>query len=245
MRKSIVVAILASILLTGVHIAFAGEDDARTLINKSIDAIGGEKAAIKHNAVTFTDKGTYYGMGEGLPYSGKYAIQMPGQLRMEIEGVFIIVLDGDKGWVSAGGEVKAMEKEALATQIHDHKAGYMASLLPLRDKAFTLKMLKDATVGKKEASVVEASRKDWPTVKLFFDKKSSYLIKIEFQSKAAEQGFKDVTTDHVFSNFKDVDGLKVAHKVVMNRDGKVFVESEVTAMKAEGKLDAKVFAKPD
>jgi len=33
--------------------------------------------------------------------------------------------------------------------------------------------------------------------------------------------------------------------MVMHRDGKVFIESELTAMKANGKLDAATFAKPE
>ena len=151
--------------------AVAGDDEGRAIVNTSIEASGGEKALAMHNSVTFKEKGTFHGAGMAQPYSGTYHIQYPGQFRMEIEGVFTIVLDGDKGWVSANGEVKEMDKKQLASQQSDYKSGYMASLLPLKDKAFTLKKLADAKVDKMEVQVVEASRKDWPTVKLYFDKK--------------------------------------------------------------------------
>lgn len=233
-----------ALVLACVNLATAGEDDARGIIDKAIQAIGGEAKLAKHNAVTFKEKGTYYGMGEGYPFTGIYAIQWPGQFRMEIEGIFTIVLDGDKGWVMSGGETKEMSKEQLVTQINDHRAAWMSTLLPLKDKAFTLKTLKDAKVGKQETRVVEATRKDFPAMKLFFDKTSNLLVKIEYKTKAAEMEFKEVTMETVYSDYRAVDGAKFPHKMVMNRDGKVFVEAEVTEMTAAGKLDAKMFAMP-
>src|SRR4051812_42674622 len=222
MRWYLKIPIVASLALACAHLSFAGDDDARGIIEKSIKAIGGEKALEKHKAVSFTEKGTYYGMGEGLPFTSKINFQLPDQFRMEVEGIFTIVINGDKGWVSMMGETKAMEKEKLANELNGHRAGYMATLLPLRDKSFTLKKLADAKVGDKNANVIEASRKDWPTVKLFFDSKTNYLVKMEYKGKAEEQGFKEVMVDQNFSDFKDVDGVKVPYKGVLNRDGKVF-----------------------
>src|SRR6185436_1015465 len=120
------------LLFAGVGLVWAGGDEARGIVQKSIDAIGGEAKLAKYNAQSFTEKGTYYGMGKGLPYTGEYAVQWPDQFRMEILGTFVIVLNGDKGWVkSADGSVKEMSAEQLATQVHDHKAGWMSFLVPL------------------------------------------------------------------------------------------------------------------
>ncbi len=234
----------ALMFLVCVNLVAAGEGDPRAIVNKAIAAIGGEAKLAKHNAVNFVEKGTYYGMGDGLPFNGIYAIQWPNQLRMEIEGAFLIVLDGDKGWISSGGEAKEMSKEQLATQRHDHRAAWMSTLLPLKDKAFTLKILEDAKVGTHDTRVIEATRKDFPAMKLYFDKKSNLLVKTEHKTKAAELEFKDVTTDTLYSDYRDVDGVKVPFKMVMNRDGKIFVEAEVTEMKAVGNHDAKVFEMP-
>jgi hypothetical protein len=245
MRWYLTIPIIALLALACAHLTFAGEGEGRAIIEKSIKAIGGEKAIEKHKAVSFSEKGTYYGMGEGLPFTSKLNVQLPDQFRMEVEGIFTLIINGDKGWVSMMGETKAMDKEKLANEINGHRAGYMSTLLPLRDKNFTIKKLADAKVGDQNANVVEASRKDWPTVKLFFDSTTNYLVKMEHKGKAEEQGFKEVTVDHNFSDFKEVDGLKVPYKGVMNRDGKVFVEYEITSYRAVGKLDQKIFAKPE
>ena len=130
MRKISHTLFVGSLLLACVGLVWAGEDEARGIVQKSVDAIGGEANLARHKAHTFTEKGTYYGMGDGLPFTGNYAVQWPGQFRMEIVGAFIVVLDGDKGWVKAGGDIKEMSDEQLATQRHDHKAGWMTSLVP-------------------------------------------------------------------------------------------------------------------
>src|SRR5205085_2806642 len=111
------VALIAALLVSTT--AQAADDDARALIARSIQAIGGDAKAAKLQAATFTETGKYYGQGDGLPYTGKYAVQYPGQFRMEIEGVFTIVVDGDKGWLSSMGNVQAMTDEQLGAQQND------------------------------------------------------------------------------------------------------------------------------
>jgi hypothetical protein len=244
MRKLIDLAICGATFLTSAAFVWSGEEDARALINKSIQAVGGEKALAKHKAATFKEKGTYYGLGDGLPYTGSYAFQHPAQFRMEIDNAFTIVFDVDKGWINTGGDVKEMTKEQVANQKNEQRVRYMSSLLPLRDKAFTLTTLPDVKVDKQDARGVKATRKDWPEVKLYFNKANNYLVKIEYKTIAEDLGNKEVTIDVVMSDFKDVAGAKVAQKRIVNRDGKIFVDSEITEMNAAGKLDAKVFAMP-
>src|SRR2546427_242862 len=103
MRRVISTLAIGSLLLTLSGPVFSGGDDGRAIVTRAIQAAGGEAKLAKFQAFTWKEKGTYYGMGEGLPYTGVYAINRPSQFRMEIEGVFIVVVNGDKGWVQAGG----------------------------------------------------------------------------------------------------------------------------------------------
>jgi hypothetical protein len=47
-----------------------------------------------------------------------------------------------------------------------------------------------------------------------------------------------------YSDFKEVEGVLQAMKVVIKRDGKDYVEGETTDLKLAEKLDDSVFAKP-
>jgi hypothetical protein len=233
------------ILLSTTGNGFSEEKEAaRELIQKAITAAGGEAALAKHQAMTWKEVGTYHGMGNPLPYTGLYAAQFPDYFRMEIEGVFTSVYAKDKGWTRMGDTVKEMTKEELAAQQSDHRAGWIASVLPLKDKAFTLVSLGEVKVGDQPALGVKVTREGYPEVKLYFDQKSHLLLRSVYPTKAAEEGFKDTTMEVSFSNFKKIDGATVPTKIVINRGGKVFVETEIQDLKAVGKLDPKVFGKP-
>jgi len=246
MRKTLGILVTFGLLISLAGVAWSGgEDDARGVVNKAIQAMGGEKALAKHKAATWTEKGTYYGMGDGLPFTGKYSMQMPDHFRMEIEGVFTIVYAGDKGWVQGGGETKEMKKEELAAQQNDHRAGEIASLHTILDKAFTLTALGDSKVEDKPAVGVKVARKGYPEVKLYFDKKTYLLMKSEFPSKAAEQGYKDVTMTMYPSAYKEIEGLQVPTKLVLKRDGKLFVEADVSDYKTVSKgFEKSTFERP-
>jgi hypothetical protein len=239
---------LCGLTLVGGLILFSGsarpgeKDEARAIVMRAIKASGGETALKKHESMTWTEKGTYYGMGDGLPYTGKMAVQLPGQFRMEIEGVFVIVVDNDKAWMSAGGDTKPIEGEALARQQRNQKAGLISSLLPLTDKAFTLTVIDGAEVDKKPAVGIKVTRKDYPEVKLYFDKASGLLVKNQVKVFSDEEK-KDVTQEQFFSKHKEIEGAKVPMHVVIKRDGKLFVETDIMDLKV-GKLDAKTFAAP-
>ncbi len=244
MRKHLARLIAFSILVGSGGVARADDQaDCRAIIDKAIKAAGGEEKLSKHNAQTWNEKGTYYGMGAGVPYTGKYAVQWPGQFRMEIEGVFTIVLDGDKGWIMSAGGTMELTKEQLQEQKEEQYHGWVTTLLPLKDKAFELKPLGESKVGDRPASGVRVSRKDHRDVNLYFDKDNGLLLKRESRVKDQESG-KEVDQVVSYLDYKEVAGMKHPTKIVMKRDGKQFVEAEVIDFKPMEKLDTSDFAKP-
>ena len=97
--------------------------------------------------------------------------------------------------------------------------------------------------GGDKYNAVEVSRKDYPTVKLYFDKKTDLLAKSEFKTKAQEQEYKEVVQEATYSDYREVEGTKQPYHWVIKQGGKIYVESEITMMKPS-KFDAKAFAKP-
>ena len=114
MRKSLCLLSVFSVFATAIAASRADDPaDAKAIVAKAIKAAGGEEKLTKFNAHTVKETGTYYGMGDGVPYTGKYAVQYPHQFKMEIEGFFMMVLNGDKGWRHVNGETVEMTPEQL------------------------------------------------------------------------------------------------------------------------------------
>src|SRR5262249_27574571 len=138
--------------------------------------------------------------------------------------VAISVIDGDKGWVKSAGMLLELDKKTLLTQKEHAFFIELASLAPLArgDKDLTLAALGEAKVDDADAFAIRVARKDFPDVKLYFDKKTSLPVKTEWKSliDKKEQHF-----EIGLSNYKDVSGVKVAMKVVLKHNGKVFQDS--------------------
>ena len=58
------------------------------------------------------------------------------------------------------------------------------------------------------------------------------------------QGWKEVTDENFYDDYKDVGGRKFFTKMKVVRDGKTMIESIVSDQKTAEKLDAKLFEKP-
>ena len=220
-------------------------DQARAVIDKAIKAQGGEEKLAKFKSHTWKNKGTWYGMGDGVPYTANYAVAWPDKFRFEVEGGFMtVVLDGDRGWMQAMGETREMNKDELAQQKEDLYAGRVTTLTPLKDKEYQLTLTGETKVEGKSAIGVKVSHKDRPDVTLYFDKDSGLLVKSERKAKVPEEGGKEVTQENLYGDYQDVEGAKVATKITILRDGKKYVEGENFDIKPIDKHDDKTFAKP-
>src|SRR5207244_8859499 len=105
MRNLWCAACVVGVSLGAVGSLQAGDDkEMRALIAKGIKALGGEDKLAKYKAVTLKGSGTFYGQGEGLPYTGEWSIQYPAQQHVRIEVKVgdarftrTLVLNGTKG----------------------------------------------------------------------------------------------------------------------------------------------------
>jgi hypothetical protein len=249
-------SILNATLVCCLPLALAGpaqpaDADARAIIEKAVKAVGGEDRLGKFPASTWKGKGKHFGMGEGIEFITESAMALPERLRsatdFEVQGMkiqFVMVINGDKGWTKANDVVEEMAADMLAEEKAGMYASWVATLAPLlKDKAFELAPLGEGKVGDKPVLGVKVSRKDRRDVSLFFDKESGLLLRTEFRAKDV-MGGNEYTQETLFSDYQETDGIKRPRKVLINRDGKRFVEFEVQQRKFLEKVDENLFAKP-
>jgi hypothetical protein len=253
MRKTRCAVCVVSLLLGAVRAVQSGDEgNARAIIDKAIKASGGEANLSKQKAFIIKGTGTFYGLGEGLPFTGEWSMRLPNQMRATIESKangqafrMVRVLNADKGWIKINDDVaNAMSKDELDEEREELYGDLVATLVPLKDKAFKLGALGEVKVEGRDAVGVRVSRKDHRDVSLFFDKDSGLLVRTENRVKDVENGGKELTQEALMSDFRTVEGVKHAMKTLIKRDGKRFVEVEWTDFRLVDKLDDSVFAMP-
>jgi|ERR1051326_4652057 hypothetical protein len=224
------------------------KDDAKAILDKAIKAHGGEEKLAKPRAMTMKVKGKFYGFNEeGIEYKMELSAT-PTKRRFDLDSgagdasfKFSSVYNGEKGWRKINDDVADLTKEEIEEVKHDLYIDRVTTLAPLKDKEFKLSALGETKIGKKAAVGIKIECKGHRDVNLFFDKDTGLLIKSE--SKVIDMG-EEKNQETIFSDHKDIEGRKVPMKVVINRDGKLFVEGETTEYKFHDKLDDNVFAKP-
>ena len=250
MRKTLTAVFLA---LAAAGAARADEQAAtRAVIEKAIQARGGEDKLAQMKAMTFKSKGKLYGTGEGMDYTGEWAIQPPDKIRFQINFeangmklAFVFVFDGKQGWLKINDNTIELDEDAVAEAKEDFHAGRVETLVPLlKDKGFELSPLGDSKVGDHETVGVRVAHKGHRDINLFFDKKTGLLLKNERTIKDQMLGGQERRQETLHSDYKDVDGVKQPMTLVIKRDGEKHVEGEMMDFRTADKLDDGVFGKP-
>ena len=244
--------VLCAVCVAGLVLPAWADDkgDAGALLEKGIKAMGGEARLSKFKAATWKAKGTLHLVGRDIDYTGDFAIQAPRQYKAVITGESngtkfkrVRVLDGDKGWGKVNdGDTEEMNSQALAETQRELHGQLLTTLLPLRDKAFTLAPGGASKVGDTAVEGLKVTTQDGREFRLFFNKEDGLLREVESLGKTAQGA--DVKQEIVYSEYKEVEGLKRPMKLTIKRDGKTFIEQETTEYKPLEKLDDKEFAKP-
>jgi hypothetical protein len=152
------------------------------------------------------------------------------------------VVNRDKGWLKINETTIDLSADQLAETKEQAYAGWVATLLPLKDKAFVLSPFGETEVAGRKAIGVNVTREGHRPVNLFFDKETTGLVKTESRVKDDTTG-QEVTEESTYGEYKIVDGVLQAMKITVKRDGKPHADVEVEEIKPSEKLDDSVFAK--
>jgi len=251
MKKLIGGVVLATIVCGLCNLAQAGDDkDAKAIIDKAINALGGEKNLAAAKAATLKAKGNISIGGAGNELTVTTTVQGIDQYRQEFEADFmgnmikgITVINGDKGWRNILGMVMEMDKETLA---NEKRLVYLqvipTTILPLRDKGFKVQKVADEQVGGKPAAALKVIPADGKEFTLYFDKESGLPVKMV--AKVMDFTNQEYTQETYFGAYKDVKGIKKAMKIENKRDGEKFMDLDITEFTVLDKVDPKMFAEP-
>jgi hypothetical protein len=251
MKCFIHAALAAGLVLGSGQLAPAEvEPDAKPVLDKAIQALGGAARLGAIKAIVWKSKGKIRLNDNDSDFTTKTTAQGIDHFRVEIEGGLggnpikvVTVLDGNKAWRRIGDDTSKLENGDLANE----KRNTYLQIVPemptlLRGKGFKVEAGKDEKIGDKPVAVLKITGPDGKDFQLAFDKESG--LPVRMTATVADYQGDEYKQESTFSNYKDFGGVKRATKVETKRNGNKFVDAEITEVRILDKVDPKTFAEP-
>src|SRR5579875_801799 len=241
---------IASCLILSTAFSASAAEDARTILNKAIQAHGGEAKLAKLK--TMSSKAN----GKGIVNFGEVSFtlethwQWPDQLKNAATltivkpTTFIETIAGDDSWSSYDGKPGPLDptkRDELRAQAHVRRLQLLTPLL--ENNLYELSVLDEIRVNDRPAVGVGVACAGERDVKLYFDAETNLLAKIE-RRVLKEPNLKEVVQEDFFSAYQEIDGVPTATKLLRRLDGKKTLELRFTEVRYPDRLDDAVFADP-
>lgn len=225
------------------------QDDVKSILEKAVKAHGGKENLAKIGAVSSKSRGTIELFG-GLSFSQESVSVMPKQFKetifIEINGAkstIVTVFNDGRWWSEANGSSVELNEKSLEEIKQAVNLMMLGTLRFVDDKDFTVAPLGESKVEGKPVVGVKVSRQGYREASLYFSKETGLLSKVERQAYDTAKA-QDTTEERLILDYQDVKGAKVAKKILVRRDGKKYLDAEVTEYTPLDKVDPAEFAKP-
>lgn len=244
--------LLASVCVVGLVLGFASAgraDEVKDVLDKATKAHGGEEKLNKLKAARTKTKGTIE-LGGGLAFTQEVIYQLPDKFKestdlnvMGNQVRIVTIFIKDQGSIHVDGKEQELT-DAIKTELKEAShAAQIGRLVPLKKAPFTLSTLGEVKVHDKPAVGLKVSAKGFRDIDLWFDKESGRIVKVERRLVDPISG-QEVTEERIVTEYQKVDDMPVAKKVLVNRDGKKYLEVEIVEIKFVESIDDNEFANP-
>lgn len=244
-------AIAGCILAATAVLVRAQDDDLKAVLKKAIAAHGGEKNLTKFAGAVSKFKGTIEVVGKSRDITGETTLMKPDKVKhtmtLDFDGMQIpiaVVYNGKKMWRSVNNTTEEIKDEKALAEVREGlQAEAAGSLVDFLKAPYELNSLGEVKIKDKPAIGIRVSKKGQRDVSYFFDKKTHLLVKTEMRVHDAEAG-QEITQEKYIVGYRDTDGLKTGARVIVHKDGKAFMDIEITESKVYEKLEDSNFAMP-
>jgi zinc protease len=219
--------------------------DARELITRAVTAKGGLELLRSIRTVRMESTATVETGGVRTEVPGTTTIQYPGAFRVESQmpaGRVVQVFAGGRYWIQdARGIGEA--PEAVAEQIRGTvQRDTVPLLLALADGRLDVKRLADVVEAGRAMPAIEIALPGATPLTLMFDPATGLVVRARYRFRTPPGG--DVNVEEIYSDYRDIRGLKVAFKAQVRREGAPAVDRTVRTFDFNVPLDSSLFTKP-
>lgn len=169
----------------------------------------------------------------------------PDKLRQNIvtpQGEVSIVFDGKAAYAVSPLGAQPLPPEITTSLKNSAFRDLIPFLINLSENDVPVQYAGTEEVEGKPASVLLVKQPSGDTLKVFISEETHYVVKFAFRE--TEQGVA-VDKETIFSDFREVDGVKIAHHTVQYANGELNAESRVNSIKLNPELDESLFEVPE
>jgi len=218
---------------------------ALEVVHRAIQAHGGEIGLLKAQNYSRSGTGTVLLMGLEFPFTEELTASLPDKMRQAVElngkTKVTTVLNGNQGWQVSLGPAREMGKEFRDEMREELYVWWLTTLTPLKGDAIKLAPVPEIKVGGEAAVGIQATCAGRPEAKLYFNKQSGLLVKIERRGRAGGQL---VSKEYYYANHKEFDGVKLFTRQTELTNGKKSSELTSATYKLLPRIDDSTFARP-
>ncbi len=208
------------ILVIGPIAALARAQEPRAIVEKALNAIGGEEKIRPIKAIQSGIKGTLIDQ-DNASFHGTLVTQLPSrfkfELSMDVNGNpvhMIVALDGDRAWERINEEMQDVSPVELEDMRQSSYVDYLASLVPLlHDPELHLSLTDPENVDGSPAVGIKITAKGHPDVRLYFDRSTGVLVKTQ-QRRVDPATKKEVLREEVLGDYRVVDPTAADERVL-------------------------------
>jgi zinc protease len=219
---------------------------ARELVSRAVAAKGGVAKLRSIETVRAAATMTVTIGGRPVDLETVTSIHYPGSFRMDAKtpaGPLVQVFHNGEFWVQdARGSREA--PQAVADEIRANvQRDSIGLLLGLLDRKLTAARVPDVQVSGHAMPAIRVTGASMPPLTVIFDPATALIVRQRYLAPAA-QGQPAVDTEEEFSDFRDVDGLKVPFTAAVKVSGVLTVRRTLHSVEYNVPIDAAIFSRP-
>jgi glyoxylase-like metal-dependent hydrolase (beta-lactamase superfamily II) len=237
--------------------ALSRQREAQEVLNRAVGALGGPEAIDRLETARVELASTLANVGQGATPSTPPAEQPPGSVIMHAEGgravyqnyqgenlTFRFVRDPAGSWAHITGPNTVNEVE-LAAAIPFLSRVTLSPMIvrEATERPEALRSLGSESSAGSSFDVVTYADPVGRQVTLYFDASSGLLSRAETVADHAQFG--DQVTAIDFSDYRDLDGLQVPHRLVRRQGNLVAAQTTLTSVEFGVATDPALFEKPE
>ncbi len=223
--------------------AHPNEDAARALIARAVAAKGGVNLLRSIQTVRAESVATVQVEGINTDLPSTTIIRYPSAFRIEAAtpaGRLIQVFNAGKYWVQDRSGIHDAPESMAALIRGNVQRDTIPLLLALNDGKVSASFGEMSEAGRK-LPVLEVSLPGSTPLTLVFDPATTLLARSKYRMPGPSG---DVNVEEIYSNYRDVNGLKVPFTTEVRRDGAPAVHRTLRTFEFNVSLDPAVFNKP-